>query len=221
MSKLREVMDLLRENYGVPKRKDRANPILSLIQVILSQNTNDANRDQAWKRLMGRFDGPEDILKAGVDEIAEAISPAGLHNLKAGRIKESLEKIKEERGRLSLDFLENLGLEEARDWLLELPGVGPKSAAVILNFSFEKPAFPVDTHVFRVSKRLGLIQDVGREGAHEILERKVPAERMYGFHLNLIRHGRKVCKARKPRCGECFLTGLCGYYKKEVRGRKS
>lgn len=211
--KLNEVIDRLRENYGTPKARKEGDKIWSLIKVILSQNTNDKNRDRAYSSLFKKYDQPEQLLRANESEIAEAISTAGLHNKKAKRIKKSLEKINQKRGEVSLDFLEEKSLSEARSWLLDLPGIGPKSAAVILNFDLNKKAFPVDTHVFRVTKRLGLIpRDSSRGRAHELLEDMTPSERMEEFHLNLIRHGREVCKAPTPVCSECFLNDLCEYY---------
>ncbi|MFP4116745.1 MAG: endonuclease III domain-containing protein [Candidatus Aenigmatarchaeota archaeon] len=216
MAKLNKVMNLLREEYGVPQVSGRGDPIQSLIQVILSQNTNDVNRDRAYRKLTEKFNDPEDIMEAEVEEVSEVISVAGLHNTKGKRMKECLERIKEERGELTLDFLDEMDVEEAKQWLRELPGIGPKSAAVILNFTFGKEAFPVDTHVFRVTKRLGLIPEKStREKAHEILEEKIPGERKQEFHINLIKHGREICKARKPLCGECLLSKICDFYQKK------
>jgi len=212
MQKLKIAMDRLEERYGQPDPKERNDPLLSLIQVILSQNTNDKNRDRAYRRLNKRFNSPKEIMNADKSEISEAISVAGLHNIKAERIQKSLKKIYMERGELNLDFLDQLPLKEAKKWLMDLPGVGPKSSAVILNFDFDKNAFPVDTHVYRVTQRLGLIPSkTNREKAHQILEKQVPSERMYEFHINLIKHGRTVCKARKPICSECSLTDICKY----------
>ena len=216
MQKLEEVMNLLRREYGVPSREKREEPLESLIQVILSQNTNDKNRDRAYSELMKKFSGPKEIMESGVDEISDVISVAGLHNTKAERIKGALEKIKEENGKLSLEFLDDMDVEEAKKWLRKLPGVGPKSAAVVLNFTFGKNAFPVDTHVLRVSKRLGLVpEDTSRSKAHRLLEKAVPGKRMHEFHINLIRHGRKICKARSPACDICTLSEICQYYQKE------
>ncbi len=114
-----------------------------------------------------------------------------------------------------------MGLEEARKWLMNLPGVGPKSAAVILNFGFDKPAFPVDTHVFRVTKRLGLIPEkTTREKAHKILEEMTPEELMFEFHINLIKHGRTTCKSLTPECSRCPLTNICDYFKKNKGPKK-
>ncbi|MFP4045666.1 MAG: endonuclease III domain-containing protein [Candidatus Aenigmatarchaeota archaeon] len=214
--KLEEIINLLREEYGVPEIGDRGDPIESLIQVILSQNTNDTNRDRAYRNLRKRFDSPQEIMEADIEDVAEVISVAGLHNLKAERIVKSLRKIRDERNELSLDFLQGMDVEEAKNWLKDLPGVGPKSAAIVLNFSFNKAAFPVDTHVFRVTKRLGLIDEKEtRESAHDALEKIVPDPRMQEFHINLIRHGRRICKARKPLCEKCPLSVLCKYYQQK------
>lgn len=213
MDKLNRAMDLLREEYDVPVVGGRKDPIDSLIQVILSQNTNDTNRDRAYTKLMEKFEGPEKITEADVDEISEAISVAGLHNIKAKRIKNCLKEIVEKRGELDLSFVDEMDVEEAKEWLRELPGIGPKSAAVVLSFTFGKEAFPVDTHVFRVTKRLGLTpEESTRESAHGLLEEKVPGERKQEFHINLIKHGRGVCKARKPLCNQCLLKDLCRFY---------
>ncbi|MCJ7479386.1 MAG: endonuclease III [Candidatus Nanohaloarchaeota archaeon QJJ-7] len=219
MTGVEEVAEKLREEYGIPEDQDRPEPLLSLVQVILSQNTNDTNRDRAYTALMEKYSSPREIMEADTEELAETISVAGLHNLKAERIQDSLGMIEEE-GELSLDFLEDMRLEEAKDWLTSLPGVGPKSAAVVLNFTFDKAAFPVDTHVFRVSKRLGLIpEDATRESAHDMLEGKTPDDSIYEFHINLIKHGREVCKAPVPRCSECSMKDICDYYE-EDRGPK-
>lgn len=217
MSKIEEVIQKLRNQYGSPKGRKEEDTIYSLIKVILSQNTNDKNRDRAYELLRLKYKNPYELINADKEEIAETISVAGLQNKKAGRIKESLKKIKEKRGELEIDFLKDKSLKEAKRWLKELPGVGPKSAAVILNFDFNKSAFPVDTHVFRISKRLGLIpSDSTREKAHELLEEMTPDKEMEEFHLNLIRHGREICKAPTPLCNKCFLTNLCNYFKNET-----
>ena len=150
---------------------------------------------------------------APVKEIAEAIRLAGLSQRKAPRIKAALQRITRERGALSLDFLREMPIEEAKGWLTSINGVGPKTAAIILLFSLDRPAFPVDTHVHRVTGRLGLIPPrASAEKAHEILEAMVPPDAYYAFHLNLIRHGREVCQARRPRCEACGLRDLCDDY---------
>ncbi len=216
MEKLQKTMDLLKREYGIPEVSRTGDPIESLVQVILSQNTNDKNRDRAWRSLKKRFRNIEEVMDVNVEEVAKVISVAGLHNTKARRIKECLEEIKKRRGEMDLDFLGDMDKEEAKEWLRELPGIGPKSAAVVLNFTFGKETFPVDTHVFRVTKRLGLIPEkTTREKAHEILEKRVPGERKREFHINLIRHGRNVCKAPNPVCKKCLLREMCDFYRNE------
>ena len=187
-------------------------PVATLISTILSQNTNDVNRDRAFERLRARFPTWEAVRDAPLLELIEAIRPAGLAPTKGPRIQEALRRITEERGRISLDFLAEMPVEEARRWLLSIPGVGPKTAAIVLCFALGKPAFPVDTHVHRVARRLGLIPErTSREKAHELLEAIVPPEIYYSFHLNLIAHGRAVCHARNPRCEACILRDECAY----------
>jgi endonuclease-3 len=187
-----------------------------LVSTILSQNTSDTNRDTAFDQLRQRLSTWEEVRDAPVDEIVEAVRPAGLANQKAPRIKAALQRITQERGELSLDFLADLPVDQARDWLTSIKGVGPKTAAIVLLFSLNRPAFPVDTHVHRVTRRLGLIPPkASAEKAHSLLEDMLPEEIYYPFHLNLIRHGREVCGARNPRCQECFLTDLCNYYQEE------
>ena len=164
-------------------------------------------------RLKARFPTWESVLAADTAELAEAIRPGGLANVKAPRIQEALRVIKRERGEFTLDFLAEMEVDEAKQWLTSLSGVGPKTAAIVLLFSLGKPAFPVDTHVHRVSRRLGLIgTKTSREKAHEVLEELLPPEIYYTFHLNLIAHGREVCKAQQPRCTTCVLQEHCDYY---------
>lgn len=212
-----KIMDRLKGEYGIPDSRRSGRPIDSLIRVILSQNTNSKNTSRAFESLMEEFDTAEEVMEADTHKIADAISVAGLYNTKSKRIKETLVKINEEKGSLDLDFLDDMSLEDAREWLMELPGVGPKSASVVLNFRFDKAAFPVDTHVYRVSKRLGVVPDnLDHEGISKEMEDQVPEDRMFEFHVNLIKHGRKVCKSRKPLCSECVLPDLCDYYAREI-----
>jgi endonuclease-3 len=201
------------EAYGEPAWRPHLDPVSELVSTILSQNTNDVNRDVAFERLRARFPTWEGVRDADVEAVIEAIRPAGLANQKGPRIQAALRFITQERGELSLDFLADWPVEEAKSWLSSIKGVGPKTAAIVLLFSLGRPAFPVDTHVHRVTKRLGLIGPrVSREKAHDELECLVPPERYYAFHLNLIRHGRQVCASRKPRCADCSLRDLCDYY---------
>jgi endonuclease-3 len=206
----------LLEAYGEPRWRNPRPPLDELISTILSQNTNDANRDRAFKRLRQRFPTWEQVRDAPAQEVIEAIRPAGLANQKGPRIQEALLKISEERGALSLDFLANLPLKEARAWLTSIKGVGPKTAAIVLLFSLGRPAFAVDTHVHRVSRRLGLFGErVNAEKAHELLEALIPTDWYYALHLNMVRHGRQVCHARKPDCQACVLRDLCDYYSRK------
>lgn len=188
-------------------------PVAMLINTILSQNTNDRNRDIAYQRLRGRFATWEAVRDAPAEEVISAISPAGLAPTKGPHIQDALKAITEHEGTISLEFLRTWSLEEARAWLLSLNGVGPKTAAIVLLFSMGRPAFPVDTHVHRVTRRLGLIPDrTSREKAHELLEQLLPEELYYAGHLNIIEHGRTVCQARRPQCEVCALQDLCCYY---------
>lgn len=188
-------------------------PVATLVSTIISQNTNDANRDVAFAQLLARFPTWEAVRDAPLSELIEVLRPAGLAPTKAPRIQNALRYITTTQGRITLDFLRDMELEEARAWLLGIPGVGPKTAAIVLLFALGKPAFPVDTHIHRVTRRLGLIPErTDREKAHRLLEAIVPPEAYYAFHLNLIAHGRAVCLARAPRCARCVLKEECAYY---------
>jgi len=213
MTKYRKVYDALLSLYGEPTWRQHLAPVEELVSTILSQNTNDNNRDLAFERLQERFPNWEAVREAPVKEVEDAIRPAGLAQQKAPRIQNALQTITEQVGEISLDFLQEMSLEEARSWLVSLPGVGPKTAAIVLLFALGRPAFPVDTHVHRVTRRLGLIPDnMSAEKAHSELEQMAPPAHFYPLHLNLIRHGRQVCKARKPLCQECDLQVYCDYY---------
>jgi endonuclease-3 len=213
-----EVQRRLLAEYGEPTWRPHMDPVSELVSTILSQNTNDVNRDAAFDRLRRRFATWEQVRDADTNAVVEAIRTAGLANQKGPRIQEALQFITEERGELELDFLADWPVEEAKAWLTSMNGVGPKTAAIVLLFSLGRPAFPVDTHVHRVTKRLGLIGPrVSREKAHEELEHLVPEKDYYSFHLNLIRHGRAVCTSRNPRCTECPLRDLCDYYRAQVQ----
>jgi endonuclease-3 len=216
-ARVAEVRDRLNEAYGQPTWRQHLEPVAELVSTILSQNTNDTNRDVAYDRLRVRLPSWEEVRDADPEAVIEAIRPAGLANQKGPRIQRALRFITQERGKLTLDFLADWPVEEAKAWLTSIKGVGPKTAAIVLLFALGRPAFPVDTHVHRVTKRLGLIgPKVSREKAHEVLEALVPADDYYGFHLNLIRHGREVCASRSPDCQACTLSDLCDYYREEV-----
>lgn len=208
------VQEQLLEAYGEPEWRPHLDPISELVSTILSQNTNDTNRDTAFDRLRDRFSSWEEVRDGDVDKVIEAIRPAGLANQKGPRIQGALRFITQERGELDLDFLADWPVDKGKEWLSSIKGVGPKTAAIVLLFALGKPAFPVDTHVHRVSKRLGLIgSKASREKAHDELEELIPPDDYYSFHLNLIRHGREVCVSRNPHCEECVLRALCDYYR--------
>jgi endonuclease-3 len=188
-------------------------PIDELINTILSQNTNDTNRDRAYRALRSTLPAWEQVRDAPALKVIDAIRPAGLANQKGPRIQAVLRRITAERGELNIDFLRELPVDDAKAWLTSLDGVGPKTAAIVLLFALGRPAFPVDTHIHRVTGRLGLIPPkTSADKAHEILEALVPAEWYHAFHLNVIAHGRAVCKAQRPRCEVCTLQKHCDYY---------
>ena len=203
------LMDL----YGYPEWRDPLPPMDELVCTILSQNTNDVNRDRGFNQLLARFDSWEEVRNADVDEIIDAIRVAGLANQKGKRIKQVLNQIYDERGDLDLTFLKEIPREEALEWLIKFKGVGPKTAAIVLQFSLDIPAFPVDTHVNRVTGRLGIRPEkMSVEKAHAYMESLLPPETYYPAHLNIIRFGRQICHARKPACDQCPLTDICDFY---------
>jgi len=215
------IAELLEELYGYPEWRSHLLPLDELVSTILSQSTTDSNRDLAFNRLVNRFPDWEAVRDAPVEDVVEAIRPAGLANQKAPRIQEALRNLTRERGALSLDFLADLEVEAGKAWLTRLNGIGPKTAAIILLFAFNKPAFPVDTHIHRVTGRLGLIgPKASAERAHVELEAIIPPKEYYASHLNLIRHGREVCQARRPRCQECPLTAYCDYFQRIRSGAR-
>lgn len=210
----------LNARYGEPTWRQHLAPVDELVSTILSQNTNDKNRDKGFYALKDTFPDWESVRDAPPEMVVDLIRPAGLANQKGPRIQAALQHITDEIGEISLDFLAEMPTEDAKVWLTSIKGVGPKTAAIILLFAFHLPAFPVDTHVHRVSGRLGLIgPKVSADQAHDVLEQIVPEDDFYPAHLNLIRHGREVCNARKPKCGQCPLTSDCQYYQEEVVNR--
>ncbi|KPJ52014.1 MAG: hypothetical protein AMJ37_03690 [Dehalococcoidia bacterium DG_18] len=205
-----EIIQLLGQEYGLPQWRQRRDPLSELIGAILSQNTSDVNSHRAFNSLISTFGSWERVAQASIGEVAEAIACGGLSRIKAPRIKAILEGIPNDNGSLDLGFLGELPIPEARAWLQALPGVGPKTASCVLLFSLGRPVLPVDTHVYRVSRRLGLIDSgVSPARAHQLLEELVPAEAIYQFHLNMLAHGRGVCRAQRPRCPECVLQEGC------------
>jgi endonuclease-3 len=214
--KILRIHDLLLAEYGDHPWHPR-DPVAVLVGTILSQNTNDVNRDRAFEQMRERLPTWEAVRDAPEKALIDAIRPAGLAPTKAPRIQEALRRITAERGDISLDFLADLPLEEARTWLSSIPGVGPKTVAIVLLFALGRPAFPVDTHVHRVARRLGLIPaSTSREKAHGLLEALIPPGIYYPFHLDLIEHGRAVCHARNPEHERCVLRDLCVFYLNEA-----
>ncbi|MBI5294029.1 MAG: endonuclease III [Chloroflexi bacterium] len=202
----------LLEAFGEPIWRTPLPAIDELVSTILSQNTNDVNRDRAFDSLRAKFPTWEKVRDAKTEAVVAAIRPAGLANQKGPRIQEVLRSITLERGSLDLSFLADLPVDEARAWLTKFNGVGPKTAAIVLCFSLGMPAFPVDTHIYRVSGRIGLRPErMTVEQAHPHLESLFPPETYYAAHLNLIRLGREVCGARKPLCGKCPIRNLCDF----------
>ncbi len=209
-----KIHEKLLEAFGEPIWRNPLPPVDELVSTILSQNTNDANRDRAFHALRAKFATWEAVRDANAEEVVAAIRPAGLANQKGPRIQQVLRQITEERGSLDLSFLKDLPLEEARSWLTKFNGVGPKTAAIVLCFSLGRPAFPVDTHIYRVSGRIGLRPEAMTvEQAHPHLEALFPPETYYAAHLNLIRLGREVCHAHKPKCPNCPIRKLCDFGK--------
>jgi endonuclease-3 len=212
-ARIKAVLDRLGEVFGFPTWRDPLLPVDELVCTILSQNTNDRNRDIAFTALKQRFASWEAVIAADETEIIETIRIAGLANQKGPRIKAVLARIMEERGNLDLSFLGDLPLEEARSWLLKFKGVGRKTAAIVLQFSLNRPAFPVDTHIYRVTGRLGVRPAaLNVEQTHLLMEQVVDPRDFYAGHLNLIRLGREICNARKPECPRCPVKDLCQYF---------
>jgi endonuclease-3 len=209
----RRVHQRLLEFYGEPLWRNPLPPLDELVSTILSQNTNDNNRDRAFLALRQRFPTWEQVRDATPQQVIDAIRTAGLANQKGPRIQNVLREISAQRGELSLGFLDEMPDKEAHAWLTSFKGVGPKTAAIVLLFSLGKPAFPVDTHIYRVSGRLGLRPErMNVEQAHPHLSALFEPHSYYAAHLNLIRLGREICQARRPACPDCPMQNLCAYF---------
>ena len=206
-------LSMLEDSYGHEAAVDdyaTGEPLDGLILTLLSQNTNDRNRDVAYEALRREYPSWEDVAGASAGDIASRIKPAGLGDIKSSRMKEILAVIKSDFGGCTLAAMRDWSAEEARKYLLGLHGVGPKTVACVLAFDLGLPAFPVDTHVARISRRLGWAEPkASPEKIQEFLEAVVPPERCAGGHLNMIEHGRKICRARGPACGRCVLRDIC------------
>lgn len=213
---MRAIRDRLRSLYGRPTQRPHREPVEELVRTILSQNTNDANRDAAYGRLRERLPTWEAVRAAPLEEVEDAIRPGGLAPQKAPRIQEALRELDDN---LDLAWLETAPREEAISFLTSLPGVGRKTAACVLIFSYGRPEIPVDTHVHRVGGRLGLFPPrASFERAHDEMRAITDPTDAYELHINLIRHGRSVCRPQ-PRCEECALRRMCPYWR--TGGRSS
>jgi len=207
---IRRAHKLLERRLGPLEPPRRLDPLEELILTVLSQNTSDVNRDRAYASLTERFASWEEVADADARDVADAIRPGGLANTKAPRIQAILRAIEHEHGKLDLRFLDRMPDDEVRTYLMELPGVGPKTAACVLAFSLLRPVIPVDTHVRRVAERLGWIPPRTNDAdAHAVLERLVSADIRVTTHVGLIRLGREICKPGRPRCEECPLQAMC------------
>ncbi|UCE45216.1 MAG: endonuclease III [Methanobacteriota archaeon] len=196
--------------YGRKETAERGDPVDTLIETILSQNTSDINSHRAFKSLKGRYGSWSELIGNSPDEIADVIRSGGLAEVKAKRILGVLNLLDAERGKMDLEFLSDMPVKEAERWLTSIEGIGPKTAAIVLLFSFGMPTFPVDTHIFRVSRRLGLIAaSVSREKAQKELGSLIPPHEYHNMHLNMIEHGRRLCRSRNPLCEECPISEYC------------
>ncbi len=214
-AKVARIHEKLVATYGIPPWEPNGDPLGELVATILSQHTSDINSERAYRQLRAAFPSWEAVRDAPTDDVIKAIRSGGLAQQKAERIQQILRILTErlDGAPLTLDTLETMSLDDALRWLRGLPGVGPKTAACVLLFALGKPAFPVDTHVWRVTKRLGLIgPKVSAESAHETLQELIPPEWRYTMHIDLIRHGRQICYARNPACFRCPISSECQYF---------
>lgn len=218
-SRAAEIYHRLLAAYGEPTWRPYYRPMDELVLTFLSQNTSDLNSGRAFEALKARYPTWQAVLDAPVEDLAETIRSGGLAQQKAPRIQKALRRILAERGDFTIDFLADLPVAEATRWLTSFDGIGHKTASIVLLFCFNKPAFPVDTHVGRVTRRLGLAgPKESEEKIKGIWERLVPTEWFYPLHLNLIRHGREVCHAQRPACDVCLLRDVCQYDRATQQG---
>ncbi len=219
LRKITELRNRLLDAFGEPEWREPLPPVDELVSTILSQNTNDVNRDAAFVQLCGTFPNWQTVRDAPTELVVDAIRTAGLANQKGPRIQQALKEISDHNGgRIDLAFLREMPRDEARDWLMNVKGVGPKTAAIVLLFSMGIPAFPVDTHIYRVTGRIGIRPNgINVEKAHAFLEELIPEEAYYDLHLNLIHLGRQVCGARKWHCYRCPVEDLCEFDNKNLQ----
>lgn len=210
MHDIPDLLSRLEALHGRPEPRPAVDPLDELVACILSQHTSDINTARTFEGLRRAFASWEAVAEAPAERVADAIRCGGLADTKAPRIQAVLRAVEARFGRMDLSDIDALPTPEARAFLMGLPGVGPKTAAIVLCFAMGRPVLPVDTHVFRVSWRLGLVpRQAGEARAHDLLQPLVPDELVYRFHIALIRHGRAVCRAQRPRCGECPVAAAC------------
>ncbi len=208
------IMEALEALYGEAHWSPRFDPMEELVSCILSQHTSDVNSLRAFANLQRRYPTWQAVVQAPTEELADTIRSGGLADTKAARIQNVLRQIHQSQGEYSLHNLNDLADSEARKYLMSLPGVGPKTAAIVLCFAMGRPVIPVDTHIFRVAWRLGLIEKrIGEAKAHDALQAQVAPESVFRFHVALITHGRRICKALNPRCSECPVKEVCFTYR--------
>ncbi len=212
------ISDTLEKLLGLPTWDGTEDVLECLILTILSQNTTDVSRDKGYAQLRDRFPTWEDVLNADADAVEETIRIVGLGQQKTKTIKNFLSWLKAEHGKMSLEFIHDMKTEDALEFLCQHKGIGIKTASVTLSFACGRDVFPVDTHILRISKRLGLIpQNCSAEKAHYVLPPIIPKGKTYPFHMNLIYFGRQICNARKPLCEKCPLTDECLYFKENMQ----
>lgn len=205
-----ELVAILGERYGRTPQQVSNAPVFELVLTLLSQHTSDHNSGQAMHRLIEAYPTWDEILAAPTSGVEDAIRPGGLAPTKSKRLQALLSEVKERVPDWELEFLREMPLEDAKQWLTSLPGVGPKTAACVLLFALERPALPVDTHVERVAKRLGLVPaKMTAVKVHGALEAQLAPDEVYPFHVDLIQHGRRTCHARGPKCEACPLLERC------------
>lgn len=207
--------DLLNDAYKRLKLENRREPMHELISTMLSHRTNHADEEKAYYTMLERFGDWEGVMNAPFEELADAIATTRYPGQKAPQIQETLRIIKQERGETNIDFLKDMPVDEAMKWLTRLPGVGPKTATLLLLFNFKKPVMPVDTHVFRISQRVGIIgAKITANKAHDLLLEMLPPDpvELYNFHIHMLRHGQRICTFHKPKCEKCVLNSICNYF---------
>lgn len=221
IKKVVRIDEILTQDYGLKSVSNGKDPLTELVFTVLSQNTNDLNRDRAFESMRQMFPTWEDLVNTTPAKLASAIKVGGLAKIKAARILKMLKYVNKTYNKLNLDFLKEWSDNRVRDFLLNIDGVGPKTAACVLVFSLGRDVMPVDTHVRRVSSRLGILPlKISDSAAHDYFLEFKNKVSLYQLHLNLIQHGRKICRARKPLCKKCSLGRSCAYYSNNGKSRR-